>query len=82
MKKVTILFSAIAAIAGLAGAYTVKSNVDDKVYLCNLQNNVCDIALNATLLPNGAPVGQQQVSTIITACSSTLCTVKNVYHPF
>ena len=78
MKKVIVLFSTIALITALVATYAVKSNITDTVYLCNLQNNVCDIGLNATLLPNGAPAGQLQAATVIVSCND-LCALKRMF---
>lgn len=56
MKKVTVLFSAIALTAALAGIYAAKSNVDDIVYICNTQVGICDIITNGTFVPHGDPI--------------------------
>lgn len=76
MKKVKVLFSALAVVAVVAAAFAVKANPNEFVYLFNQQTGKCDIKVNATTVPNSQPLILGATATTV---PSAPCTTIDLY---
>lgn len=78
MKKVKILFAAIAVVAVAAGAFASKATETDKIFVEDA-NHQCTVSLNNTLQPNGPVLFRTSASIISTTAPCP--EVVNVYSP-
>lgn len=75
MKKVRILFSVFFVVVVAAATIAVKANPNDIVYVYDERTGICDIAVNATTIPNA----QILVMQAIAATRPGICSIFDLY---